>query len=182
MSYIQNWQFFYSINSNFNLGVRHFFFWQCIVGNGLQIELKYFHPSSQTKNQDWKRISMWNDPPNFWDKTRNEKKLFSRVLSGVAFKCIVVSHIIFTFYSSLNLFSLPSKTLSFHSKLFSDTDTFGGVFEQTKVIVRSPFMVWAPSSYGRAAILWFRQFLHHGPYITLGAGTTPPCWRSPKAI
>ncbi len=34
-------------------------------------------------------------------------------------------------------------------------------------------MVWAPSSYGRAAILWFRQFLCPIP---------PPHWRSTKAI
>ena len=38
------------------------------------------------------------------------------------------------------------------------------------VIVRSPFIVWAPSRYGRVAILWFRQFLCHRdpptPHVT----------------
>ena len=36
------------------------------------------------------------------------------------------------------------------------------------VIVPSPFMVWAPSSYGRAAILWFRQKFVPDPLV-------PPC-------
>ena len=45
----------------------------------------------------------------------------------------------------------------------------GGIFLKAEwklsclFIVRSTFMALAPSSYGRVAILWFRQKLHHGP-------------------
>ena len=55
--------------------------------------------------------------------------------------------------------------------------------EKATLIVRSPFMVWAPSSYGSAVILWFRQKLCHWPQVTLGPRTPPhpPNWRSPKA-
>ncbi len=43
------------------------------------------------------------------------------------------------------------------------------------LVVRSPFMVWVPSSYDRAAILWFRQNLD-------ALDPPPPHWRAPKAI
>ncbi len=38
--------------------------------------------------------------------------------------------------------------------------SFAGLFTPARarqLVVRSPFMVWAPSGYGMAAILWFRQ-------------------------
>ena len=76
--------------------------------------------------------------------------------------------------------------LDFCSK-FSQVGLFGPKEILKDLFVRSPFMVWAPSSYGRAAILWFRQKFCPGPLVTLGPGTPtptpyPPHWRSPKPI
>ena len=50
-------------------------------------------------------------------------------------------------------------------------------FQSWCIFVRSPFMVWAPSSHGRVAILWFRDV--PGPLSHIGG--PPPWWRSPKA-